>query len=308
MSRRGMLVGGLAVVGGLGWLVWAVGQSPEPVVRTEPDVTFARPGDETLKLDMALPAKGDGPFPAVVCLHGGGWVGGSRKQLTGTIDVLAKQGYVAVAPDYRVAPKHPWPACVEDCKAAVRWLRANAGTYRIDPDRIGVVGLSAGGHLACMLGVTDPSDGLEGTGGHADKSSAVRVVVSFSGPTDLTAEELWTDEVLSKNLKPLFGGGPAEKRDLYRQASPVHYAPKRPPAMLLVHGAQDKSVPARQAGALADKVRGLGGSVKVLVLDDAGHTWAGRNLTYSIDQMLTFLDEALAGKRRPPIEERGGDK
>src|SRR5205823_333626 len=175
-----------------------------PQVRDEPDVEFARPGGVALKADLALPNEGKGPFPAVVCLHGGGWVSGDRKQMSKTIEVLARRGYVALAPDYRLAPAHRFPACVEDCKAAVRWLRANAGKYRIDPGRIGAVGLSAGGHLACLLGVTTPGDGLEGTGGNSDRSSAVQAVVSFAGPTDLTAEELWTKEVLRRNLEPLF--------------------------------------------------------------------------------------------------------
>src|SRR5205823_5058668 len=118
--------------------------------------------------------------------------------------------------------------CVEDCKAAVRWLRANAGKYRIDARRIGVVGLSAGGHLACLLAVTGPSDGLEGLG-NGDRASNVQAAVSLSGPTDLTAEELWTKDVLTRNLEPLLGGPPRDKIDLYRKASPLHYAPAAPP-------------------------------------------------------------------------------
>src|SRR5262245_50601081 len=112
MSRRlfWFAAPAMVVVAGLGLFVWAK-QSPEPKppVRLECDVTFARPADEPLQLDLALPNQGDsdGPFPAVVCIHGGGWVGGSRKQMGKTIETLAKRGYVAVAPDYRLAPKHP---------------------------------------------------------------------------------------------------------------------------------------------------------------------------------------------------------
>jgi acetyl esterase/lipase len=275
--------------------VWALvsAQGPRPTVRHEADVVFARVGDEALRADLALPAVGDGPFPAVVCLHGGGWVGGDRKQMGQTIEVLARRGYVGVAPDYRLAPAHPWPACVEDCKAAVRWLRASAGRYRINPERIGAVGLSAGGHLACLLGVTGPADGLEGTAGHLDRPSKVQAVVSFAGPTDLTAEALWTDEVLKRNLVPLFGGPPRSKPDDYRKASPAHYRPRTPPPFLLVHGSADRVVPPGQAQALAERLREAGGVARVLVLEGEGHTWAGASLTRSIDQMLTFLDEAL---------------
>jgi acetyl esterase/lipase len=272
-------------------------QSPKTNFRAEPDVIFASVGEETLRLDLCLPVEGEGPFPAVICIHGGGWVSGSRKQMTQTIEVFARRGYVAVAPDYRLAPKHRWPACIEDVKTAVRWLRGNAGRYRIANDRIGVLGLSAGGHLACLLGVTDRSDGLEGTAGHADQSSAVQAVVSFSGPTDLTAEELWTKEVRTSNLEPLFGGSPETRRDAIRKASPVHYSPRTPPPILLVHGLVDKTVPVAQAHALGKKLRDQGGVVRIMELEGEGHTFAGPRLTRAIDQMLTFFDERLKKER-----------
>jgi len=129
----------------------APAQEQRVAIQVERDLVFATVAGQELKLDLARPAEGEGPFPAVVCIHGGGWVGGSRSQMTRTIEVLAGRGYVAITPDYRLAPRHPFPAQVEDCKAAVRWLRANAGKYRVNPERIGAVGLSAGGHLSCML-------------------------------------------------------------------------------------------------------------------------------------------------------------
>src|SRR4051812_24172981 len=195
MMRRSLWV----VVGvALAIVPFGASQLAESKILREPDIVFIQAGGTSLRLAMARPAQGPGPFPAVVCLHGGGWVGGSRKQMAQTLEVLARRGYVAVAPDYRLAPAHPWPAGAEDCKAAVRWLRGNAGKYRIDPERVGVVGLSAGGHLACLLGVTEASDGLEGTGGHPDKSSRVQAVVSFAAPTDLTAEALQSEDVRTR--------------------------------------------------------------------------------------------------------------
>src|SRR5262245_39996103 len=128
MARRWLWLGGIVGLCGLSVIVWAFSPGPaKPSVRHQDDVVFARVSDEVLRLDMALPAEGKGPFPAVVCLHGGGWTGGTRKQMAQTIDVLARRGYIAVAPDYRLAPKHRFPAAIEDCKATVRWLRANAG-------------------------------------------------------------------------------------------------------------------------------------------------------------------------------------
>ncbi|MFO0880236.1 MAG: alpha/beta hydrolase [Gemmataceae bacterium] len=295
MTQRWTIVGSLALLGGLGSLVWAfvAAQDPAPAVRSEPDVLLGQVGGESLRMDLRLPAQGEGPFPAVLCIHGGGWVSGSRKQMAATLEVLARRGYVAAAPDYRLAPKHRWPACLEDCKMALRWLRAHAGRYRIDPERIGVVGLSAGGHLACMLGMTVPADGLEGTGGYAQQSSAVQAVVSLAGPVNLTATELQTEEVLTRNLQPLLGGLPREKPDAYRQASPLFYDPRNPPPFLLIHGSADRVVPPGQARELSDHLRQLGGQGVFLELPGEGHTWAGPNLTRSIDRMLTFLDESL---------------
>ena len=117
----------LVAVAGLGVFVWALNAAPAQP-RFEPDLVYASPGGEDLKLDLAVPP-GDGPFPAVVCLHSGGWVAGDRKQLTRTLGVLSRRGYVAIAPDYRLAPKHRFPACLDDCKAAVAWLRANADAF-----------------------------------------------------------------------------------------------------------------------------------------------------------------------------------
>ena len=294
MTRRLVWLGGLGGLLCLGLFVWGmVPVSDAPTTRQEKDVVFATAGDTTLLLDIAMPTQGAGPFPAVVCIHGGGWVVGERKEMAAALDVLARRGYVAIAPDYRLAPKHRFPACVEDCKAAVRWLRANAGKYHVDPDRIGAVGLSAGGHLACMLGVTTPSDGLDGTGDNAGKSSQVQAVVAMSAPTDLTSSALWTPAVLTNTLEPLLGGPPAKLPDLYRKASPACYRPTSPPPFLLIHGSADTRVPIGQMRAFSDMLKSCNGSVREVVLADEGHTWAGPALLRSVDQMLTFLDEKL---------------
>jgi dipeptidyl aminopeptidase/acylaminoacyl peptidase len=132
--------------------------------------------------------------------------------------------------------------------------------------------------LACLLGVSDEK---------------VQAVVSLAGPTDLTAEELWTKEVRERNLEPLFGGPPESKRDELRQASPLHGAFKNLPPFLLLHGSADPAVPVKQAQAMAEKIREAKGTVRLVILEGAGQTWAGDNLTRSIDQMLTFLDANL---------------
>jgi acetyl esterase/lipase len=262
-----------------------------PPIREETGVVFGKGGDDDLKLDLALPA-GDGPFPVVVCVHGGGWVGGDRAQLHLTLQTLARRGYVAVSPDYRLAPKDRFPAQIEDCKAAVRFLRANAKQYRLDPDRIGAVGFAAGGHLACLLGVTAKGDDLEGTGGNPDESSRVQAVVSFFGPTDLTTDD-WGKEAEEKNLIPLLGGPRADKPYAYRRASPVTYAGKDAPPFLFVHGVEDKVVRLEQSRKLADKLKEAGASASVLELMGEGHGLHGEQLRHGLAEMMTFLDKLL---------------
>jgi acetyl esterase/lipase len=264
-----------------------------PAVREETDVVFGKGGDTDLKLDLAMPADGDGPFPAVVCIHAGGWVGGKRQEMSQTIRTLAGRGYVAVSPDYRLATAHArFPAQVEDCKAAVRWLRANAVKYKIDPDHIGAVGFAAGGHLACMLGVTDKEDGLDGAGGNADVSSRVQAVVSFFGPTDLTAKD-WGLDVSARNLVPLLGGTVDEKPEAYRKASPLTYAGKDAAPLLLFHGAVDKMVPVDQSRRLAEKVASAGGAAELVVVEGEGHGFGREKLLQCLGKMVTFFDERL---------------
>jgi acetyl esterase/lipase len=146
-----------------------------------PDVTYCKFDDKTtLELDIAFPTRGAGPFPALVFVHGGGWVLGDRKNMTPYLLMAAKAGYVGVAISYRLAPEHPFPAQVQDSKCAVRWLRANANKYRIDQDHIAAFGFSAGGNLACMLGAIDGKD-FKISGGNPEQSDRVQAVVSFYG-------------------------------------------------------------------------------------------------------------------------------
>jgi acetyl esterase/lipase len=271
---------------------FAAAQERSPAIQFERDVVFDKAGSEELKLDLAMPRDEAGPFPAVVCIHGGGWVGGDRKQMNQALTVLANRGFVAISPDYRLAPQHRFPAQIEDCKSAVRWLRANAAKYKVDPNRIGAVGFSAGAHLACLLGVTDREDGLDGKGGNPEQSSRVQAVVSFFGPTDLAADE-WTKTAEQTNLVPLLGARRADRPELYRKASPLTYADKKAAPFLFFHGTADTVVKPEQSRRLAEKLQAAGVTARVMSIEGEGHGWRGDALAKSLGEMMTFFNEQL---------------
>ena len=162
----------------------------EPKVKLERDIVYTTAGTTELKLDLAAPGQGEGPFPAVLVIHGGAWRAGNKSDMDRALEEFAARGYVAVSPQYRFCPQTVFPAQVHDVKAAVRWMKAHAKERRIDPGRIGAVGFSAGGHLAMMLGVTGPSDGLEGDAPPGSPDSRIQAVVNYFGPTDLGARDV----------------------------------------------------------------------------------------------------------------------
>lgn len=274
-------------------LLFVVAQrGPSADIAVERDLTYAKVGETELKLDLAMPKAGSGPFPAVVFLHGEGWRAGKRQQMNHFIEGMARLGYVGIGVDYRLVPAARFPAPVEDCKAAVRWLRAHAAQYRIRADRIGAVGFSAGGHLASMLGVVREADGLEGAGGNAGQSSRVQAVVSFFGPTDFSTRD-WPRDLETEVIAPFLGGSFAERPDAYRKASPIHYASAEAPPFLFFHGSDDALVPVDQSRRLAAKLQALGVPATLVVLQGEGHGFSDADNQKSMQRMLDFLAERL---------------
>jgi acetyl esterase/lipase len=226
-----------------------------------------------------------------VVIHGGGWRGGDRHAHTNICWQLAQRGYVAATISYRFAPKHVWPAQIEDAKCAVRYLRANADKYSIDNEKFGAIGASAGAHLSMLLGVMDKDDGLEGDGGSPDESSKVQAVVSFFGPTDLAGDD--TPEVTRGIIKDFLGGTKEDKADTYRAASPLTYVTSGDAPILLLQGTKDPLVPHSQAYKMADAMTEKQIAGRVVVYVGGAHGWGGKDLMHSLEESYEFFDEHL---------------
>jgi acetyl esterase/lipase len=226
----------------------------------------------------------------LVYIHGGGWAGGKKADLDKAIRGAAARGYLTVSVGYRLAPKHLFPAQVEDVKCAVRWLRAHADELGIDPERIGAVGFSAGAHLAMMLGFMDKDDGLEGEGGWPDQSSKVQVVVAYFGPTNLDDEY---PEVSKNIVKQFIGGTREDKRDVYRRASPATYINSGDSPVLIFQGTSDVLVPHNQAIQIVDALAKAGVPGRIEIMLGANHGWGGQELDRTLEATAEFFDERL---------------
>jgi len=261
-------------------------------VTWQPDLEYSNPGGESLKLDLARPKTGEGPFPAVLCIHGGGFRAGDRQSYDGLCIKLAERGYVAATITYRLAPRHKFPAAIFDTKAAVRWLRANAATYKINPDRIGVMGGSAGGHLAQFLGVTAHVPRFEGHGGNPHYSSSVSCVVNFFGPSDFTKS--YGKSVDAAEVLPLWLGGNLETAHaLHIQASPLNWVTPDAAPTLCIHGTKDKYVAHEQAEWLVDRLKAATVEAELLTLPGAGHGFRGHDAVAADQAMFEFFDSKL---------------
>jgi acetyl esterase/lipase len=224
-------------------------------VEVEYGIQYGRGGEYELFLDLYSPRGPVENAPALVFIHGGGWARHGRDYFAYWASHYAARGYVCASIDYRISDEAPFPAAVEDAKCAVRWVRANAVKLGVDADRIAVIGQSAGGHLALMAAYSSDVEELEGNGGHAGVGSSVRAVVSFYGPTDLTAPRVSREKAVRR-----FMGRASQKEapDRYAAASPLQYMTQDDPPTLILHGTSDDVVPIEQSDRLAATLDAMG--------------------------------------------------
>jgi acetyl esterase/lipase len=265
---------------------------PSDVV-LERDVAYSTAGGERLALDIARPKDG-AKHPVVLCIHGGGFRGGNRATWLPLCLRLAQHGYVAATISYRLAPRSPFPAALQDSKTAVRWLRANAAKYGIDVSRVGVMGDSAGGNLALMLGLTSGVAEFEGEG-NPEQSSRVQCVADYYGPTDLTKS--YGKSVDAAEVLPLYlGGDLAHARQAHVRASPLYWVTPDAAPVLALHGTKDRYVEYAQSLWLQDRMRAAGISFELETLEGADHGFKGSDAQRAEARTAAFFDVML-GRR-----------
>lgn len=268
---------------------------PQGVV-VEPDIVYARYGEKTELLNLYRPRSGDGPFPAVVFIHGGGWRAGHKEDFQRQASYLATKGYVCVSIDYRLSQEAHYPAALYDAKAAVRWVRANAEKYHINPNKIAAAGGSAGGQLVAMLGTTSDFKNLEGDGGNPNVSSAVQAVVAFNPLTDFVSMLPKTKNADARKAVEGFFGGPMEEYpELYVQASAVAHVSRLSPPFLFLHGSADTTMPFSQSTEMQQALQAVGVRAELYTAIGGTHGFFNRPQYFdaSLHRMEQFLDSVF---------------
>jgi acetyl esterase/lipase len=236
--------------------LWA----PPPGVTMERDLVYARPDGRELRLDLFRPAEAGRPRPAVVFVHGGGWLWGSKLDHWPTAGYLASRGFVTMSIEYRLARERIYPAALDDVKAAVSWLKANATRYGVDPQRIGASGSSAGGHLVSMLGVVPATS--------STNTVSVKAVAAIAAPVDLASQ--YERDRFSPSLF-LGAGNPSEHPERWAEASPVNHVNRHAAAFLFLHGTQDGLVSFDEAANMAKLLSDAGVTAEVHIADGGTH-------------------------------------
>jgi acetyl esterase/lipase len=259
------------------------------------NVTYATVNGTVLHLDVyEPPERGHQTRPAVVLIHGGAWTSFDKSTMSGMGRFLSHSGFVAFAVDYRLfnGAENRWPAQLDDVQRAVRWVRANAAKYGVNPDRIGAFGHSAGAQLAALLGMEDTRDNSDP--GLAKYSSKVQAVVDVSGPADFTTDH---DADRDAFLTSFLGADYEKHPELWREASPVFHVAKTDAPFLIVHGTQDQDVPISQSQELYDKLHSTGVPVSLIKVGDV-HTFQTQEARHRmVTETLEFFNRYLVVAR-----------
>jgi acetyl esterase/lipase len=269
-------------------------------IKAELDLPYAGTDNPRQRLDLYLPKNrpSDKPLPIVAFIHGGAWRGGDKGSGYWMIAPLVESGdYAAASIGYRLSDEAIWPAQIYDCKAAIRWLRASAQKYNLDPDRIGAMGNSAGGHLVAVLGTSGDVSDLEGTlGEHTGVSSRVTCVVDQFGPVDFLAIRGLNDNPDNPVAK-LLGGPISKNQDAARNASATTYVSKDDPPFLMIHGTNDPVVSIKQSELMLDALKKVDVEAVLVPVEGGGH---GNFGTPEVPARIRqFFDKHLLGKDVP---------
>jgi acetyl esterase/lipase len=271
---------------------------PPAGVRAIRDLDYVGSGHPLQKLDLYVPedTDGNGPLPLVVSIHGGGWFTGFKEHNRALY--LTRKGFVVANIDYRLSSDGPFPIMIEDCRAAIRWLRANSWRYKIDRQRIGVWGDSAGGHLVALLGTAAEQTEWDDVGGNPGVPARVQAVCDWYGPADIPRFASAPHSALAdKAIKGLLGGPAEDRPDLARKASPVTYASSDDPPFLIIHGDADDTVPLEQSRRLFDKLQQAGVDATLIVVKNGRHGGWGPNTQPTLaeirDTVTAFFETHL---------------
>jgi acetyl esterase/lipase len=250
------------------------------------------------RLDILYPAESRLPLPVIIHIHGGGWYTGGKggERTFAMMETFAEAGFVAVSIEYRLSDEAHFPAAVEDCKLAVRWLRAHARRYHIDTGQFAAIGASAGGHLSAMLAVTRAEDGLEGDGGYPDESSALQAAVPVAAPFDLRVPLSLKYEGEDDPVVVRFLGGPiAEHQEAAEKGSPINYVRRDVPPQLIVQGTADMRVDRRtQADPMISALARNGAPYETIFVEGGKHGMGIAREQETLKKIVEFLGRHLA--------------
>jgi pectinesterase len=267
---------------------------PNTVLAHE-DLVYAKYGERELILDLYEPKNASERFPAVVFIHGGGFYKGDPSSYTAMAMDLASKGYVTMNIFYRLSGEAPFPAAIQDCKAAVRWARANARKYHIDPNRIGSVGGSAGGHLSGLLGTSGPATYLEGLGGNPNQSSQIQACIVMAGGMDWRTPQAQktAEEDPRRRIYTFLDGTNKSAAQTYHNASPVFHVSKATPPMCFMDGEFDS--PGTRYPGIIQKLDTLGIYHESHVIKNAPHPFWSSDPFFdpSMDILTKFFDKSL---------------